>query len=130
MSKCLLFFPFSLSRLPWLSLSNSPQLLHSTQVWWECMSRMCTWRNGCNEDTHASNLWNTGILKFEDQISHIRILIHGFISVYLYALHNANLYFIFFLQGTICNDALMTCCCGIFETCRMTREIRIRNGET
>ncbi|KAF4102973.1 cornifelin-like [Onychostoma macrolepis] len=34
------------------------------------------------------------------------------------------------IQGTICNDALMTCCCGIFETCRMTREIRIRNGET
>ncbi|KAF5901443.1 granulocyte colony-stimulating factor receptor, partial [Clarias magur] len=33
------------------------------------------------------------------------------------------------IQGTICNDALMTCCCGIFETCRMTREIRIRNGE-
>uniref|UniRef100_A0A8C2D8I1 Uncharacterized protein n=1 Tax=Cyprinus carpio TaxID=7962 RepID=A0A8C2D8I1_CYPCA len=34
------------------------------------------------------------------------------------------------IQGTICNDALMTCCCGIFETCRMAREIRIRNGET
>ncbi|KAK3572125.1 hypothetical protein QTP86_022203, partial [Hemibagrus guttatus] len=33
------------------------------------------------------------------------------------------------IQGTICNDALMTCCCGIFETCRMAREIRIRNGE-
>lgn len=34
------------------------------------------------------------------------------------------------IQGTICNDALMTCCCGMFETCRMAREIRIRNGET
>ncbi|XP_056617691.1 cornifelin-like [Triplophysa dalaica] len=33
------------------------------------------------------------------------------------------------IQGTICNDALMTCCCGLFETCRMAREIRIRNGE-
>ncbi|KAI4897444.1 hypothetical protein NFI96_022314 [Prochilodus magdalenae] len=33
------------------------------------------------------------------------------------------------IQGTVCNDALMTCCCGIFETCRMAREIRVRNGE-
>ncbi|KAI2655065.1 Protein OSCP1 [Labeo rohita] len=31
------------------------------------------------------------------------------------------------IQGTICNDALMTCCCGIFETCRMTREILFIN---
>ncbi|XP_034029958.1 cornifelin homolog [Thalassophryne amazonica] len=34
------------------------------------------------------------------------------------------------IQGTICNDALMTCFCGNLETCRMAREIRIRNGET
>ncbi|CAB1333556.1 unnamed protein product [Coregonus sp. 'balchen'] len=33
------------------------------------------------------------------------------------------------IQGTICNDALMTCCCGFFEMCRMAREIRIRNGD-
>ncbi|MBN3315014.1 PL8L1 protein, partial [Atractosteus spatula] len=33
------------------------------------------------------------------------------------------------IQGTICNDALMTCCCGLCETCRMAREVRIRNGE-
>ncbi|KAM8735660.1 cornifelin homolog [Acanthopagrus schlegelii] len=33
------------------------------------------------------------------------------------------------IQGTIINDALMTCCCGLFETCRMAREVRIRNGE-
>ncbi|XP_048880902.1 cornifelin-like [Brienomyrus brachyistius] len=33
------------------------------------------------------------------------------------------------IQGTICNDALMTFCCGFCETCRMAREIRIRNGE-
>ncbi|XP_010765387.1 cornifelin-like [Notothenia coriiceps] len=33
------------------------------------------------------------------------------------------------IQGTIINDALMTCCCGTFEVCRMAREIRIRNGE-
>ncbi|KAK7893469.1 hypothetical protein WMY93_022621 [Mugilogobius chulae] len=33
------------------------------------------------------------------------------------------------IEGTICNDALMTACCGTFEVCRMAREIRIRNGE-
>uniref|UniRef100_UPI003AABF8D9 cornifelin-like n=1 Tax=Centroberyx gerrardi TaxID=166262 RepID=UPI003AABF8D9 len=32
------------------------------------------------------------------------------------------------IQGTVCNDALMTCCCGFLEVCRMAREIRIRNG--
>lgn len=31
-------------------------------------------------------------------------------------------------QGTIINDALMTFFCGTFETCRMAREVRIRNG--
>lgn len=90
-------FFFLLSRCSWLCLSNSPQLLHSTQVWWECMSLMCTWRNGCNEDTHASNLWNTGILKIEDQIFHISILIHGFISVHLYVL-TVTYVFVFFLS--------------------------------
>ncbi|XP_061144568.1 cornifelin homolog isoform X2 [Syngnathus typhle] len=34
------------------------------------------------------------------------------------------------IQGTICNDALMSCFCGLCELCRMAREIRIRNGET
>ncbi|XP_018596604.1 cornifelin-like isoform X1 [Scleropages formosus] len=34
------------------------------------------------------------------------------------------------IQGTICNDALMSFCCGLCEMCRMAREIRIRNGET
>lgn len=33
------------------------------------------------------------------------------------------------IQGTIINDALMTFCCGLCETCRMAREVRIRNGE-
>ncbi|KAM9309605.1 LOW QUALITY PROTEIN: cornifelin-like [Pholidichthys leucotaenia] len=33
------------------------------------------------------------------------------------------------IQGTICNDALMTFCCGPLELCRMAREMRIRNGE-
>ncbi|XP_061814466.2 cornifelin-like isoform X2 [Nerophis lumbriciformis] len=33
------------------------------------------------------------------------------------------------IQGTICNDALMSCFCGMLEVCRMAREIRIRNGE-
>ncbi|KAG2461010.1 cornifelin-like [Erpetoichthys calabaricus] len=33
------------------------------------------------------------------------------------------------IQGTICNDALMTCCCGFFENCRMAREVRIRKGD-
>uniref|UniRef100_A0A3Q4H866 Cornifelin n=1 Tax=Neolamprologus brichardi TaxID=32507 RepID=A0A3Q4H866_NEOBR len=33
------------------------------------------------------------------------------------------------IQGTICNDALMTFFCGHCEVCRMAREIRIRNGE-
>lgn len=36
---------------------------------------------------------------------------------------------IFLLQGTIINDALMTFFCGLCETCRMAREVRIRNGE-
>lgn len=35
----------------------------------------------------------------------------------------------FKLQGTIINDALMTFCCGLCETCRMAREVRIRNGD-
>jgi len=94
---------------------------------------MCTWRNGCNEDTHASNLWNTGMLKIKDQISHYSpyILLSMDLFLSTYVLLSAILFFFFLpLQGTICNDALMTCCCGVFETCRMTREIRIRNGET
>uniref|UniRef100_A0AAQ6IH21 Uncharacterized protein n=1 Tax=Anabas testudineus TaxID=64144 RepID=A0AAQ6IH21_ANATE len=33
------------------------------------------------------------------------------------------------IQGTVCNDALMTFFCGLCEVCRMAREIRIRNGE-
>ncbi|MGH0161310.1 UNVERIFIED_CONTAM: hypothetical protein FKN15_072316, partial [Acipenser sinensis] len=33
------------------------------------------------------------------------------------------------IQGTVCNDALMTFFCGFCETCRMAREVRIRNGE-
>uniref|UniRef100_A0A674MBA9 Cornifelin homolog n=1 Tax=Takifugu rubripes TaxID=31033 RepID=A0A674MBA9_TAKRU len=33
------------------------------------------------------------------------------------------------IQGTIINDALMTFFCGICETCRMAREVRIRNGD-
>lgn len=33
------------------------------------------------------------------------------------------------IQGTIINDALMTFCCGLCETCRMAREVRIRNGD-
>uniref|UniRef100_UPI00398F38CB PLAC8-like protein 1 n=1 Tax=Pristiophorus japonicus TaxID=55135 RepID=UPI00398F38CB len=31
------------------------------------------------------------------------------------------------IQGTICGDAMMTCCCGTFETCRMAREMRKHN---
>ncbi|XP_020376647.2 cornifelin homolog [Rhincodon typus] len=31
------------------------------------------------------------------------------------------------IQGTICQDAMMTTCCGLFEICRMTREMRRRN---
>lgn len=54
------FCIFPLSRWSWLHLSDSSQLLHSKQVRWERMSSMCTWRNGCNEDTHATDLWNTG----------------------------------------------------------------------
>lgn len=37
--------------------------------------------------------------------------------------------FFFKLQGTIINDALMIFCCGLCETCRMAREVRIRNGD-
>ncbi|KAK5604678.1 hypothetical protein CRENBAI_012886 [Crenichthys baileyi] len=33
------------------------------------------------------------------------------------------------IQGTVCNDALMTFFCGLCELCRMAREIRIRNGD-
>ncbi|MGH0155990.1 UNVERIFIED_CONTAM: hypothetical protein FKN15_050924 [Acipenser sinensis] len=33
------------------------------------------------------------------------------------------------IQGTVCNDALMTFFCGVCETCRMAREVRIRNGD-
>uniref|UniRef100_A0A3P8WY57 Cornifelin homolog n=1 Tax=Cynoglossus semilaevis TaxID=244447 RepID=A0A3P8WY57_CYNSE len=33
------------------------------------------------------------------------------------------------IQGTVCNDAVMSCFCGTFDLCRMAREIRIRNGE-
>lgn len=40
-----------------------------------------------------------------------------------------HLFHMLFLQGTIYNDALMSCCCGLLEVCRMAREIRIRNGE-
>ncbi|XP_067867219.1 cornifelin homolog [Heterodontus francisci] len=28
------------------------------------------------------------------------------------------------IQGSICEDLVMTCCCGIFEICRMAREMR------
>ncbi len=125
-----IFCIFPLSRCSWLCLSDSSQLLHSKQVRWKCMSSMCTWRNGCNEDTHATDLWNTGNAYYKLRIGFL--ILHNYHSCHLllsplvlYILH-----ILFLLQGTICNDALMTCCCGIFETCRMTREIRIRNGET
>ncbi|XP_067862506.1 PLAC8-like protein 1 [Heptranchias perlo] len=28
------------------------------------------------------------------------------------------------IQGTVCEDVMMVSCCGLFETCRMAREIR------
>uniref|UniRef100_A0A4W3JG74 Uncharacterized protein n=1 Tax=Callorhinchus milii TaxID=7868 RepID=A0A4W3JG74_CALMI len=28
------------------------------------------------------------------------------------------------IEGTVCNDALIICCCGPCEVCRMTREVR------
>ncbi|XP_078093286.1 PLAC8-like protein 1 [Mustelus asterias] len=31
------------------------------------------------------------------------------------------------IQRTICQDAMMTGCCGIFELCRMAREMRKRS---
>lgn len=32
------------------------------------------------------------------------------------------------IEGTLCNDALMLCCCHVCEVCRMAREIRIQTG--
>ncbi|XP_078422406.1 cornifelin homolog [Cetorhinus maximus] len=31
------------------------------------------------------------------------------------------------IQGTISNDAMMICCCGTLELCRMAREMRRHN---
>ncbi|XP_043940750.1 cornifelin-like [Protopterus annectens] len=30
------------------------------------------------------------------------------------------------IEGTLCNDALMVCCCHVCEVCRMAREVRIQ----
>lgn len=96
MSYFLHFFP--LSRCSWLCLSDSSQLLHSKQVRWKCMSSMCTWRNGCNEDTHATDLWNTGNAYYKLRTGFL--ILHNYHSCHLllsplvlYILHMFFLYF-------------------------------------
>ncbi len=94
-----LFSAFSpLSRWSWLYLSDSSQLLHSKQVRWKCMSSMCTWRNGCYEDTHATDLWNTGNAYYKLRIGFLilrlyELLFMPFIAVSTCFVHITQLYY-------------------------------------
>lgn len=150
---------FLLCRCTWFHLSSCTELLHSKQVWRKLLLGLFARRYSSPEDSYEADLWYSGMLiayklyysaicrwhcesnrSCERDISwaeevlgalcswETSTAVHCYIKELLFYIVT-YLQSFYWPQGTITNDALMTCCCGLFETCRMAREIRIRNGD-